>query len=357
MTVTTPQSKRYHSLVHTYPKFEPARVGTNLSNGLTALVTFLKLKERLVRSVMSNQDVSTQSLRDLGSSVNLLSPKQISMIAWKDLKEIQENFTVQWTQGQMHALVKKKLSELKVSMKDSCSLVTCSSSYSFLIVLFLRVNCCQVRTWELLSHLQEVCQAVCSSMSKPRGSWMTQRPWTTFPCRWGRASWRPCCKGWVKTKGLHYNWRQTMTLMAVFWVTHNLYENQTTTNASTNAYQFAQVPPLGCAKASNRSRDHVMLPFCLMAYVLLYLYTHWRIKCFPIVGSRYGSPRAGAEFRRQLAVQNSTGHPEQSKHQLLGSSGEENMAAGTGNQPWAISTFYYVFIFLNNLDFCFWCII
>lgn len=129
MTVTTPQSKRYHSLIHTYPKFEPV---TNLSNDLTALVTFVKLKERLVRSVMSNQDVSTQSLRDLGSSVNLLSPKQISMIAWKDLKEIQENFTVQWTQGQMDTLVKKKLRDLKVSVKDSCSLVP----HMFFFLLF-----------------------------------------------------------------------------------------------------------------------------------------------------------------------------------------------------------------------------
>lgn len=144
INVATPQSKRYHSLVHIYPKFEPSRQGMNLSNGLTALLIFLKLKERLVRSVMSNQNVSTQSLRNLGSSVNLLSPKQISMIAWEDLEEIQENFTVQWTKGQMHALVKKKLSNLKVSMMDSCSLVP----HTFFFLLFSH---CAVSKDKLLS--------------------------------------------------------------------------------------------------------------------------------------------------------------------------------------------------------------
>lgn len=57
----------------------------------------------------------TQPLHQLGSSVSALSLAQISMIPWDAFKELQKNFTVRWTRGQMHALVKKKLGELKVT--------------------------------------------------------------------------------------------------------------------------------------------------------------------------------------------------------------------------------------------------
>lgn len=57
----------------------------------------------------------TQPLHQLGSSVSALSLAQISTIPWDAFKELQKNFSVQWTRGQMHALVKKKLGELKVT--------------------------------------------------------------------------------------------------------------------------------------------------------------------------------------------------------------------------------------------------
>lgn len=57
----------------------------------------------------------TQPLHQLGSSVSALSLRQISMMPWDAFIELQKNFTVQWTRGQMHALVKKKLGELKVT--------------------------------------------------------------------------------------------------------------------------------------------------------------------------------------------------------------------------------------------------
>lgn len=63
---------------------------------------------------MSNHNV-TQVVHDLGSSVSLLSPDNLTMISWDDLKEIQENTTVKWTPGQMYAMVKKKLGKMKVS--------------------------------------------------------------------------------------------------------------------------------------------------------------------------------------------------------------------------------------------------
>lgn len=70
---------------------------------------------------MSNHNV-TQVVRDLGSSVSLLSPDNVTMISWDDLKEIQENTTVQWTPGQMYALVKKKLGKKKVTARRSADI-------------------------------------------------------------------------------------------------------------------------------------------------------------------------------------------------------------------------------------------
>lgn len=43
--------------------------------------------------------------------------KQDSEISWKDFKEIQNNFSVPWTQSQMYTLVKQKLGK-KVSMQS-----------------------------------------------------------------------------------------------------------------------------------------------------------------------------------------------------------------------------------------------
>lgn len=69
---------------------------------------------------------------------------------------------------------------------------------TYLILFSFSVKRCQVRSWGPFSQLQKVCQTVCSSMSKPRRSWMIQRPWRTSPSGWGRGSWRPCCRGWVR---------------------------------------------------------------------------------------------------------------------------------------------------------------
>ncbi|XP_070768533.1 otoancorin [Enoplosus armatus] len=72
------------------------------------------LKKRLVNSVMANSN-TTQALRELGGSITLLSPKQLSMIPGNDLKVVLKNLgpIVQWTQGQLFTLVKKQLGDKK----------------------------------------------------------------------------------------------------------------------------------------------------------------------------------------------------------------------------------------------------
>ncbi|KAM6936727.1 otoancorin [Lycodopsis pacificus] len=69
-----------------------------------------QLKMSLVKSVMSNTN-STEALGELGTSVTLLSPKQLSEIPDKPLKELLKHVgsTVQWTRGQQRTLSKKLL--------------------------------------------------------------------------------------------------------------------------------------------------------------------------------------------------------------------------------------------------------
>ncbi|XP_060906639.1 uncharacterized protein otoa isoform X2 [Labrus mixtus] len=81
-----------------------------------------KLKKNLVDSLMSNSNAS-QALQDLGSSVNLLSPKQLSKFACDDIKEVLKKLVsnVEWTRGQLRTLVKKCLGDKKckeVSVKE-----------------------------------------------------------------------------------------------------------------------------------------------------------------------------------------------------------------------------------------------
>uniref|UniRef100_A0A3B4Y8Y5 Otoancorin n=1 Tax=Seriola lalandi dorsalis TaxID=1841481 RepID=A0A3B4Y8Y5_SERLL len=73
-----------------------------------------QLKKRLVKSVISKSNTA-QALRELGSSVTMLSPKQLSMLSDTDLKEVLKNLgpNVQWTRGQMRALLKKQLGDKK----------------------------------------------------------------------------------------------------------------------------------------------------------------------------------------------------------------------------------------------------
>ncbi|XP_034410223.1 uncharacterized protein LOC117745798 [Cyclopterus lumpus] len=75
-------------------------------------------KKRLVKSVMSNTN-STEALPWLGKMVASLSPKQLSEIPAKSLKEFLKDLgpTVQWTKGQQRTLVKKLLCD-KVSLQD-----------------------------------------------------------------------------------------------------------------------------------------------------------------------------------------------------------------------------------------------
>ncbi|XP_056236500.1 otoancorin [Seriola aureovittata] len=77
-----------------------------------------QLKKRLVKSVISKSNAA-QALRELGSSVTMLSPKQLSMLSDTDLKEVLKNLgpNVQWTRGQMRALLKKQLGDKKVSLQ------------------------------------------------------------------------------------------------------------------------------------------------------------------------------------------------------------------------------------------------
>ncbi|XP_039662071.1 otoancorin [Perca fluviatilis] len=93
----------------------------NCDDGSNPKIT--QLKKALVKSVMSNAS-SPEALLRLGSSVNLLSSKQLSEIPDKVLKEFVQNYTVPWKRGQPRTLVQKLLGkECKtVSGKDLIAL-------------------------------------------------------------------------------------------------------------------------------------------------------------------------------------------------------------------------------------------
>lgn len=133
---------------------------------LNRSVPLLKVKEKIARSVLSDYN-GTQMLHKLGRSVTELSVRQLSMIPWDAFKELQKNFTVQWTQGQMHALVKKKLGGLKVTVPEP------PQSCAFLLTtgrVCLSAGTSPARSCWSSSGLSEVCPAVCSNMSKPTSS-------------------------------------------------------------------------------------------------------------------------------------------------------------------------------------------
>lgn len=62
--------------------------------------------------------IGPQELRDLGRSVTLLSPKQLSEITSKNLKDVLQNVgnSVKWSRSQMRILVEKQLGEKMVSL-------------------------------------------------------------------------------------------------------------------------------------------------------------------------------------------------------------------------------------------------
>ncbi|KAM4735242.1 otoancorin [Anableps anableps] len=72
--------------------------------------TAFKLKKRLVNSLITASS-SAQDLHDLGRSVSLLSPKQLSEISVKNLKDVLQNVgpSVKWSRSQMRILVEKQL--------------------------------------------------------------------------------------------------------------------------------------------------------------------------------------------------------------------------------------------------------
>lgn len=75
----------------------------------------LKVKKQLVKSMISNSK-DIQTLQDLGSSVTLLPLEQLSSLSRNDLKKVLKNLgnNVQWTRGQMRALLEKQLGDEKV---------------------------------------------------------------------------------------------------------------------------------------------------------------------------------------------------------------------------------------------------
>ncbi|XP_078109050.1 otoancorin isoform X2 [Sander vitreus] len=93
----------------------------NCDDGSNPKIT--QRKKALVKSVMSNAS-SAEALLRLGSSVNLLSSKQLSEVPDKVLKEFVQNNTVPWKLGQQRTLVQKLLGkECKtVSIKDLIAL-------------------------------------------------------------------------------------------------------------------------------------------------------------------------------------------------------------------------------------------
>lgn len=161
----------------------------------------LKLKKRLAKFMIS-KSTDIQTLQDLGSSVTLLPAKQLSLLSRSDLKKVLKNLgpNVQWTRGQLRTLLKKQLGDEKVSWQGQqlVSQMIFLFLGTYLIFLLFSVKRCQLRSWRSFSQLQKVCHGACWSRWNPRQSWMIERLWGTSPGRWGRGSWRPCCRGWVR---------------------------------------------------------------------------------------------------------------------------------------------------------------
>uniref|UniRef100_A0A3Q2PW01 Otoancorin n=1 Tax=Fundulus heteroclitus TaxID=8078 RepID=A0A3Q2PW01_FUNHE len=76
--------------------------------------TISQLKKRLVNSVLVGSS-KAKDLRDLGTSVTLLSPKQLSEVSAENLKAVFQNLesNVKWSRSQLRTLVKKQLGENK----------------------------------------------------------------------------------------------------------------------------------------------------------------------------------------------------------------------------------------------------
>lgn len=99
---------------------------------------------RLVRSVTAN---FTAALSELGSSIVLLSLKELSTIPSNDLKKVLKNLgpTVRWTQCQLHTLVKKELGDKKVSLQRCWKL----ASHMLLFYTYLILLPFSVKRWRV----------------------------------------------------------------------------------------------------------------------------------------------------------------------------------------------------------------
>lgn len=294
----SPQARRAGLLLHHHSRFAPWPLGRipvtaepvqqpHRQKGRSARprlvcaslnhsVPLLKVMENITRSVMSCYN-GTQPLHKLGRSVTALSVGQVSMIPWGAFKELQNNFTVQWTAGQMHALVKKKLGEVKVTVPEppeSCRFLLTTRFVS------LSARTSPTRSWWSSSRLSEVCPAVCSNMSKPARSWMTWRPWRPFPGKWGRLSWRPCCKGSVI-----------------------------------------------------REEDHLHSALGSLGVQTCWQFTVWLTKGLAAARQGRESLRAGEDGGWCFASEHSCQHPGQSKHHVSEPGGEQKMASVTGDVP------------------------
>lgn len=75
------------------------------------------MKEDVARSVIAANN-GTRPWRALGPGASALSVAQVSRIPWEALRELEKNFSVQWTRGQTHALIKKKLGRAKVEVRE-----------------------------------------------------------------------------------------------------------------------------------------------------------------------------------------------------------------------------------------------
>ncbi|XP_029359266.1 otoancorin [Echeneis naucrates] len=73
-----------------------------------------QLKKFLVKNVISNSS-NAQALRELGRSVTLLSPEQLSEVSGNDLRDVLKNLgpDVQWRPSQIRVLIKKQLGDRK----------------------------------------------------------------------------------------------------------------------------------------------------------------------------------------------------------------------------------------------------
>ncbi|TKS82067.1 Otoancorin Precursor [Collichthys lucidus] len=101
---------------------------TELENCSSDNPRIKKLRMKLVQSAMSDLSPS-EAVNKLGSSVTLLSPKQLSEIPKDVLKKALQNLgsNAQWTQGQLQTLVKNQLGDKKCAKISGTELKTLQS--------------------------------------------------------------------------------------------------------------------------------------------------------------------------------------------------------------------------------------